>query len=103
VSWISEPHTWIPPVGVNQARKRCVVAGWKPVAVVMRHWQPPPAVSVVDAIVVNDVAPGPRRWDPPETRGSVSSRLDLGESPRSHGAARVRCGGRCAMADPRCG
>ena len=63
MSWISEPHTWIPPVGVNQARKRCIVAGSKPVAVVMRHWQPPPAVSVLDAIVVNDVAPGPRRWN----------------------------------------
>ena len=36
VSWISEPHTWTPPVGVKQARKRCVVAGWRPVAVVVR-------------------------------------------------------------------
>ena len=38
VSWISEPHTWTPPVGVKQARKRRVVAGWRPVAVVMRFW-----------------------------------------------------------------
>ena len=38
VSWISEPHTWVPPVGVKQARKRWVVAGWRPVAVVIWLW-----------------------------------------------------------------
>ena len=38
VSWISEPHTSAPPVGVKHARKRCVVPDPRPVAVVVRLW-----------------------------------------------------------------
>src|SRR5689334_9643719 len=63
VSWTSAPHTRVPPVGVRHARNRWVVPGCRPVAVVVKDGRmPPPWAMVFVAIVLNDVAPGPRRW-----------------------------------------